>query len=724
MKLFMWLSAAILLLILTAFLHAPLYSIEFVNSDIENKITGDSGIDNFSNYDIEDLMNIKVTVASKKAQHSMKVPSIVTVITRNDIKLNHCRDMVDVLNMVPGFQIVGDIGAISYSVRGLYASEGRNLFMVNGLTMSDLKFGGFFLGNELPVNMIERVEIIRGPGSAVYGGMAELAVINVIMEDGSQLNGGRIALRGGMLTTPAAFGHADGSFAYGEKLENVEYSMIGFYSMARRSNGSFLSFHRNPEFTYTNDMDSVSTLFLSGKITINENTELKLLYHRYKFLEIKPSTTPELYSRNIITGAHNITTVFETAGIDLSHKFVVNEYVSITPSVNCHYSLPWHVIGTGYEELPSLDIYVARIKPSLYGVFDWKFLYIEAGGEVFWDSSGILHTRDVDATTVAQTGFRRSPNDTLHDSITIWNYALYTNATFGIIEDESLKLNAVGGIRYDRNAIYGDKLNPRCGITLQWEDFHAKILYSSAFRAPLIGNNAYSAYGIDPNKPWRTEVKPEWTRIGEIELGYKVSKNLLVTVNSFVQRIDSIIEYRYNASQNDFYSNNGGTLGTYGVEMEMKFVSTVYNGLVNVSWYKPIFYSRTNPYAYSLQPYGGDTYIDPEHQNRLMGVSSWKIYTNHSVHVTKDISGQLNLLYMSAKRATKDIGSTRKIRDQVIAGMGVIWNRFFVDSLDLALSVHDLFNQRLNIVAPYYDSGYDVLPYKGREISLTLSYQY
>ena len=58
--------------------------------------------------------------------------------------------------------------------------------MVDGMQISDLRFGSFTMGDVIPVHLIERIEVIRGPGSVVYGGIAELAVVNIITSTGEQ----------------------------------------------------------------------------------------------------------------------------------------------------------------------------------------------------------------------------------------------------------------------------------------------------------------------------------------------------------------------------------------------------------------------------------------------------------------------------------------------------------------------------------------------------------
>ena len=108
-------------------------------------------------------------------------PAVVTVVSGEDIRAMGARDLVDILNFVPGFfQGVDLDGVVGPGFRGLWGHEGKILLLIDGKEMNELLFSNMQLGNEFPVEFIERVEVVRGPGSVIYGGSAELGVINVV----------------------------------------------------------------------------------------------------------------------------------------------------------------------------------------------------------------------------------------------------------------------------------------------------------------------------------------------------------------------------------------------------------------------------------------------------------------------------------------------------------------------------------------------------------------
>ncbi len=167
---------------------------------------------------LEDLMKLdagQVFGASQRLQPATEAPAAVSFITAEEIKRYGYRTLADILRSVRGLYVTEDrnfslLGAQGFAKPGDYNS--RILLLVNGHRVNDNVFGQAEIGTEFgldPANF-ERVEIIRGPASSLYGDSAFFAVVNVITRSGAALEGAAITLEGGSLGSQlvrASMGH-------------------------------------------------------------------------------------------------------------------------------------------------------------------------------------------------------------------------------------------------------------------------------------------------------------------------------------------------------------------------------------------------------------------------------------------------------------------------------------------------------------------------------------
>ncbi|MFN3587704.1 MAG: TonB-dependent receptor, partial [Moraxellaceae bacterium] len=135
--------------------------------------------------DISELVNIPVVTASRREQALWQAPAVVLVLDGEDLRRRGVRSVAEALAGVPGFHVVDDGVGHSVVVRGIGAGQrayGRTLkVMLDGQPLGLRSDASQFLGPELlPMSLIERIEIVRGPASALYGADAYLGVIHII----------------------------------------------------------------------------------------------------------------------------------------------------------------------------------------------------------------------------------------------------------------------------------------------------------------------------------------------------------------------------------------------------------------------------------------------------------------------------------------------------------------------------------------------------------------
>src|SRR5579862_7123951 len=187
---------------------------------------------NLADKSLEDLANIQVYSASKHMQSVSDAPSSVTVITADEIQKYGYRSLAEILESVRGFYITYDRDYSFVGVRGfgrLGDSNNRILVLIDGHRINDNVFGQPYLGTEflVDVDLIDRLEIVRGPGSSLYGADAFFAVINVITRKRPQLKGFELSF------APASYGTYDGRASYGGEYRGIDMALSGtFYNSA------------------------------------------------------------------------------------------------------------------------------------------------------------------------------------------------------------------------------------------------------------------------------------------------------------------------------------------------------------------------------------------------------------------------------------------------------------------------------------------------------------
>ena len=200
-----------------------------------------AGVSNLNELSLEDLFNIKVTSASKEEETVRDSPSTVTVYTQKDIRAIGARTLNDLLAVTPGFDVRPDS---QIDVRGISSTfNNRVLLLLDGVPMDDAYYGANGKTADLVyLDYVERVEIIRGPGSALYGTNAFAGVVSVTTRSGASAKGTPAAdLIGGVSTDREGRGTATLGRTFGSlKLASyLDYRKAGgpTYTLAPRDLG-------------------------------------------------------------------------------------------------------------------------------------------------------------------------------------------------------------------------------------------------------------------------------------------------------------------------------------------------------------------------------------------------------------------------------------------------------------------------------------------------------
>ena len=154
--------------------------------------------------DLDALLDAPVSTASKYAQNVREVAGSVTIVTAEDIRRFGYRTLTDVLQSMAGVYVSNQRSLESFGIRGFGRPTDYNnrvLLLINGHSFTEGTWGMALLGESLALNLqgVERIELVRGPSSGLYGTGAMFAVINIISKEGQAMSGVQVDAEGGSL---------------------------------------------------------------------------------------------------------------------------------------------------------------------------------------------------------------------------------------------------------------------------------------------------------------------------------------------------------------------------------------------------------------------------------------------------------------------------------------------------------------------------------------------
>jgi len=214
---------------------------------------------------LEDLMNIEVSSASKKEEKLSRTAAPIFVITQEDIRRSGATNIPDLLRMVPGMDVT-EINANTWAinVRG-FVEEFSNelLVLVDGRSVYSEGIAGVYWDTlDLPLEDIDRIEVIRGPGGAIWGGNAVNGVVNILTKKAGDTSG--VLLTSGAGNLNQGFGMAQYGGSFGK---NVDYRVYTKYD----------NFYHQPGLTGTDGGDGWNMLRSGFRLDANLSSKDTLL---------------------------------------------------------------------------------------------------------------------------------------------------------------------------------------------------------------------------------------------------------------------------------------------------------------------------------------------------------------------------------------------------------------------------------------------------------------
>ena len=615
-----------------------------------------------------------VYAASRHEQPVAQAPAAVTIITREDIRKYGYRTLGQALASVPGFYVSDDRGYQYLGVRGIGLPSDYNarvLFLLNGLPLNDKYYGGLTMALTPDLlDAIDRIEVVKGPSSALFGTDALFATVNIITRSGAAVKGAIVSAEVG--SDPSG----RGVFTYGNLLTNgVDLFLSGHYENGTGerslSFGKFGSAHNA-------DDQWLSDAFLSAKY---QDFFLQLWYaDRLKVIPTGQYGT--------IVGDDRTTTRDTRYLTELRWQHTLSD--DKTLMMRAYYEdYPYHGVFVYDDPMLARDAEQTDDRWLAYEAqFNWQpiqrhQLTLGSLFEYHWTQLSGHETDPAGNVTFVYPG--------ANNDFSYW--AVYLQDEFQVLPQLAL---VVGG-RYDAYPdFHVQRTTPRASlIWTATKQTTLKLLYGQAFRAPTEYERTYpagSGSGTD-----NLSLKPEQITTYELVLDQDFHHGLNGQFSLFRNDAEKLIAATVD-NQSDTVFENLSSVRTWGVEAELtkKFANAV-RGFVNGTWQQ----SRENASAPINSP-------------------EWIGNLGVVVPVVGDkLSVALRENYVSS-RVTRVPG--QQTQDELVTDL-TISSENALPNWSFLLSLQNLFDERYSVPAGP-DGTLDTIPQRGRTLYFRATYKF
>jgi outer membrane receptor for ferrienterochelin and colicins len=614
-----------------------------------------------------------VSIATGSSKPIYKAPAVASVITAKQIKAMGARSLNEVLETVPGLHVgVSAINRLDsvFSIRGIHTGfNPQVLLLMNGIPFSLASTGSHPTLFHMPVSSISRIEIIRGPGSAVYGADAYSGVVNIITKNASEISnevGGRIGSfnsKDAWLLHKQSFAGWDLGLSFEwqtSKGDNDRIINSDFQTVLDSTFGTNFSLAPGPLNT---DYDVFNTFFDLSK------NNFHFRFWNWHLLDagvgaggslaLDPAgkQNEDLYLFDLTYSNSNFADGWEVDAI-INHMYYESDgYFVLLPPGSMGF--PDGMIGnpSGSGQQFGLDLFVTYSKFNKHHLrFGSGFKYQKQdtseiknfGGGVI---PGIL-------TDVSNTSFVYMPDA----SRKIWNLSIQDEWQF------APDWEITTGIRYDYYSDFGSTLNPR--LALVWSTLHnltTKLLYGRAFRAPSFQEQFADQNPVTLGNP---DLDPETIDTIELAFDYRPTFDLQTTLNLFNYWANNLIEYVPSGDGTNTAQNNRDQKG-YGFEFEAKWDAT-----------DQLLITGNYAWQYSIDRATDNRIPDAPGQQAFLK-TDWKFYPKWSLY------SQVNWVG-SRQRITAD--TREEIDDYFLVDM-TLHRQAIMAHLDLNVAVRNIFDE-------------------------------
>jgi iron complex outermembrane receptor protein len=504
---------------------------------------------------LEDLMKVEVDSVYGTSGYKQKVtdaPASITVITADEIQRHGYRTLADILRNVPGFYVTYDrdysyLGERGFGRPGDYNS--RVLLLIDGHRTDDPIFNAAFIGTESPldIDLIDRVEVIRGPNSSIYVASAFLGVINIITKPVRKQK--ELTASGEV----ASYGTYKSRLTYGHEFrDGLGLILSGsFYDSA----GQNLFFQ---------EFDSPATNY-----GIAENCDYEESHQAFASLTYGDLRFQGLFGSR----EKGVPTAFYGSLFNDPAARTVDARGYLDLSYDHKFGSDWGYLGRVYYDDYRYHGYYPYVPGSNGSA---PVMNKDAPVGQWWGAEFALSKHLFDNQTLVvgseyRDNFRES--QTNYDVQPYFQYFVSqpTSYLWGIYAQDEIRLHPSLtmdlGLRYDHYSTFGGTTNPRGALIYQpFEKTTFKLLYGQSFRAP----NAFELYYAGQGQEGNLHLRPETAKTTELVLEQYLQSDVRLSVSGYYYPLRGLISQETDPSNGNIVYQNSQGINMRGVEVSLK----------------------------------------------------------------------------------------------------------------------------------------------------------
>lgn len=525
-----------------------------------------------------------LSIATGAKQPVARAPAVASVITSAQIKEIGATDLDQILETIPGLHVAHSTRAYNpiYIIRGIYSETNPQvLILVNGIPITNA-----FMGDRsqvwggMPVKDIARIEVMRGPGSAIYGADAFSGVINIITKSADDIDGTEIGGRAG------SFDSKDVWLLHGREYGGVKTA----FSIEYGTTDGQRELITADAQTRLDTLFGTSASLAPGPVNLGR----KYLDSRLDFGFQNWRLRLGYQGRwDVGTGA-GVAQALDPVGknesdrfnADLSYRLTTIQHWDTTAELSYFNTsarsdltlFPPGAFGGAFPDgvIGNPDVYERHTRfgiSSFYTGINKHRVRLGAG----YNQSNLYNIKESRNYTFAPGGIP-VPLGSVVDVSTSAPFIRekLRQVTYAFIQDEwsfARDWNLTAGVRHDHYSDFGDTTNPRAALVWQTDyNLTTKLLYGRTFRAPSFAE----MYNINnPVVLGNPNLKPETINTLELAFDYQISDKLRSGLNLFHYHMRNIIRFVADpAPATTMTAQNSGNQEGHGLEFELNWTLT------------------------------------------------------------------------------------------------------------------------------------------------------